>query len=87
MVNLNDRRFVSSREFLCTAEWQRKRAEILRRDKYLCRHCLRYGRRRDADQVHHIVARAEAPELALTSNNLVSLCSACHTKIEKGGRR
>ena len=40
-----------------------------------------------ADMVHHIKERTEYPELALTLENLISLCNACHNKEhpEKGG--
>ena len=30
--------------FYDSTKWQRKRAAILRRDKFLCRDCARYGR-------------------------------------------
>ncbi len=32
-----------------------------------------------ADQVHHIIDRAEAPELAYDWRNLQSLCQSCHS--------
>lgn len=69
--------------------WRRKRAAILRRDKYLCQECKKYGRRREAVTVHHIKHVDEYPELAYSDDNLVSLCNACHNKMhpEKGGRR
>lgn len=40
--------------FYLTPRWQRKRAAILRQDKYLCQECKRYGRMREAKTVHHI---------------------------------
>lgn len=83
MKNLNDLQYTASHDFLVSKAWLRKREAILRRDKYLCQRCLRYGRRREAEMVHHIQARAVAPELALTDSNLVSLCNSCHTAIEK----
>lgn len=61
--------------------WRRLRAAVLRRDGYLCRHCLRYGRRRQATTVHHIKHADEHPELAYNAANLVSLCEACHNKM------
>lgn len=60
------------------AKWKRKRAAILRRDGYMCRYCRRYGRRREATEVHHIKHADEYPELAYVDSNLVSLCHACH---------
>lgn len=61
--------------------WRRLRASVLRRDGYLCRYCLRYGRRRQATTVHHIEHADEHPELAYNADNLVSLCEACHNKM------
>lgn len=70
-------------------KWKKKRAVILRRDKYLCQECKKYGRKREAVTVHHIKHVDEYPELAYNDDNLVSLCNACHNKMhpEKGGRR
>lgn len=48
--------------------WRRLRASVLRRDGYLCRYCLRYGRRRQATTVHHIEHADEHPELAYAKN-------------------
>lgn len=60
--------------------WRRLRAAVLRRDGYLCRRCLRYGRSRAATTVHHIKHADEYPEIAYDAANLVSLCEACHNK-------
>ena len=67
-------------KFYGTEKWKRKRAAILARDKYQCQICKRYGRMRQATEVHHIKHLEDAPELALVSENLVSLCKACHNK-------
>ena len=61
-----------------TSRWQKKRLSILRRDKYQCQDCRRYGRLKEATEVHHIKPVDEYPELAYLSDNLVSLCHACH---------
>lgn len=70
-------------------KWEKKRAAILRRDKYFCQECKKYGRMREAKTVHHIKHADEYPELAYVDNNLISLCNPCHNKMhpEKGGRR
>ena len=80
-------------EFLSTQRWKKKRAAILRRDKYLCQECRRYGRKRNghpvpAEVVHHIQHYDEHPELALDDGNLISLCEGCHNKKhpERGGK-
>jgi 5-methylcytosine-specific restriction endonuclease McrA len=65
-------------KFYGSEKWKRKRAAILARDKYQCQYCKRYGRMRQATEVHHIKHLEDAPELALASENLVSLCKACH---------
>ena len=59
-------------------KWKTKRLQILRRDKYQCQDCRRYGRIREAAEVHHIKHADEYPELVWDSSNLVSLCHACH---------
>ncbi len=58
--------------------WKRKRAKILKRDEYMCRECKRYGKTTPATTVHHIHPLDSYPELALVSNNLISLCATCH---------
>lgn len=65
-----------------TAKHRRWRAAVLRKDKYLCQECLRFGRRVAAQHAHHIKPRKEYPELAAVVSNGRALCAACHTKIE-----
>ena len=62
-------------------KWRRKRKSILRRDGYRCQECKRYGRRRDATEVHHIKPVEVWPELAYKDDNLISLCHGCHNKM------
>lgn len=64
--------------FYKTPEWERKRREILKRDRNACQECKRKGKYRKADTVHHIKHLKECPELALTDSNLESLCRDCH---------
>lgn len=73
--------------FYLSAKWKRKRKAILARDDYKCQMCKRYGRTTPAQTVHHIKHLDEYPELALDSNNLISVCNKCHNKLhpEKGG--
>lgn len=68
--------------------WKRKRAHILARDGYRCVWCRRYGRTREAVEVHHLKPAQTFPELAWMDENMVSLCPACHRKAhpEKGFR-
>lgn len=67
-------------EFYNSTKWKKKRAKILRRDKYQCQRCKRYGKLTEATMVHHIIEIEEDPSLALVDSNLVSLCKACHEK-------
>lgn len=67
-----------SNPFYITTRWKRKRAAILRRDKYLCQDCKRYGRTTEAKEVHHIKHLEDHPELAYDDDNLISLCKSCH---------
>ena len=65
------------------------REKVLRRDKYLCRECMRYGRKTVATHAHHVKERAEHPELQYVVDNGQSLCADHHAKKhpEKGGNR
>ena len=65
-------------KFYKTKEWRKKRLEILSRDNYECQHCKRDGKQSQAQTVHHIVHLRDDRSLALTDDNLISLCNACH---------
>lgn len=64
--------------FYKTSKWKKKREVVMRRDKYLCRECLRYGKRTAAYLIHHIHPLEEYPEKRLDTNNLICLCNKCH---------
>ena len=66
-------------------KWLRKREAILRRDKYKCVECQRFGRTKPADTVHHVKPAEDFPEEFLNSNNLISLCGSCHNKMHVRG--
>lgn len=94
--NLHNNSLVHGLLFLCvkmfdydSKKWKRKREWILKRDKYKCCECKRYGKNVEATTVHHIKHADEYPELAFVDTNLQSLCAACHNKKhpEKGGYR
>lgn len=72
------------KEFYQSEKWKRKRKRILRRDKYECQMCKRYGIIREAVTVHHIQELEDRPDLALTNSNLISVCQACHNKLHPG---
>jgi 5-methylcytosine-specific restriction endonuclease McrA len=67
--------------FYNSRAWRLLRRQKLAQDS-LCEMCLeRDGTLTAATQCHHIIDRADAPERALSINNLASLCTACHSRI------
>ncbi len=71
---------MNEEQFYKSSRWKAKRKYILKRDDYECQLCKRYGRHREATEVHHIKHLDEYPELALVNENLISLCHSCHNK-------
>ena len=67
-------------DFYHTKSWKKKRQYILKRDHYECQDCKRYGKRTEAEMVHHIIPYELNPKLGLKNSNLISLCNACHNK-------
>ena len=67
--------------FYASARWKKKRAAILKRDKYQCQICKRYGKLKEAVIVHHIRELSSFPELAFTDSNLQSVCLSCHNRL------
>lgn len=70
--------------FYTSRKWRKKREQILRRDKFLCRVCSRYGKNVEAKIVHHIQELSDRPDLCLRDDNLISLCAKCHNQYHKG---
>lgn len=54
--------------------WENVRAEIIKRDKGKCQLCGKPGL-----QVHHILLRSKRKDLLYSKNNLILLCSKCHS--------
>ena len=67
--------------FYLSKPWRKVRAVALARDHYLCQHCLKRGRLKTAELVHHIKPLETHPDLGLTLDNLLSLCTACHNRV------
>lgn len=61
-----------------TMRWRRLREKILRRDGHMSREALRYGRRVEADTVHHCWPAEDYPEYAWAAWNLVSITGEEH---------
>lgn len=61
---------------------------VLRKAKYLCEECARYGRRTLATVAHHVKHADAYPELRYDPANGRALCAQCHNKYhpEKGGK-
>lgn len=64
-----------------TKRWQKKRAAILRRDGYMCQVSKWYGKRTDAETVHHIWPVEDYPEYAWCDWNLISVSKDMHNKL------
>lgn len=75
---ISDQSYRGWHAFYHTKEWKKMRAEILERDHGQCQRCRAMGRYRKAVTVHHVKHLKDAPELALTEDNLMSLCQKCH---------
>lgn len=58
--------------------WRKKRAAILRRDRYKCQESKRFGRNIEATHVHHIYPLEEYPQYAYENWNLISLSAESH---------
>lgn len=74
-----------AKRFYNSKAWNKTRTLALIRDYYLCQMCLRNKLIVVYDVVHHIKSLKDYPELALTLENLISLCHACHNKVESEG--
>ena len=67
--------------FYRSRRWEKLRAAVLRRDGYMCPESRRYGKRAEADTVHHIFPRDEFPEYQWEAWNLISLAGDVHDKM------
>jgi len=71
--------------FRNSRKWQLKRKEILVNANYLCELCFSKNKLvYDNLSVHHITPLEADIGLALENNNLIVLCSRCHSLAEKG---
>lgn len=67
--------------FYKSRRWERLRESVLRRDGYLCQVSRRFGKRVDADTVHHVFPRDVFPEYQWEAWNLVSLAGSVHDEM------
>jgi len=68
-----------------TRRWEKLRKKILKRDRFLCQYSLRYGKRIEADTVHHIFPAELFPEYIWCEWNLISLSNEAHNRMHKRG--
>ena len=61
--------------------WIRLREKILKRDNYQCQYSKRYGRRVQANIVHHIFPVETYPQYQWCEWNLISLSAEAHNKM------
>lgn len=84
-----------SRRIRASAQWDKWRDEVFKRDDYTCQIC---GARNSKDNdiiielhPHHIKSFAEYPDLRFETENGQTLCSTCHYKLHgnlnKGHKR
>lgn len=66
---------------LSISRWTHLRAYILKRDKYLDQVALRYGKRIEANIVHHVFPRELFPQFTYEAWNLVSVSHKTHNKL------
>lgn len=62
-------------ELLKDPRWQKKRLEIMQRDKFTCQYC---GATDKELQVHHRVYRKNAAPWEYDRSELMTLCKRCH---------
>ena len=78
--------------FYKSKPWLKLKAEVLRKNHYECAICkakgiiTRFdigadGSKRKLSTVHHIKHVRDYPELALSKDNLIPVCKACHNKL------
>lgn len=72
-------------KFRNTRIWREKRAEIQRRDMYMCRYCFCVERKITTSDlsVHHIIPIEKNYDIRLDKNNLITLCRFHHEQAEK----
>jgi len=78
---------ITPRDFYMKTNWERKAAQIIRRDRGECQSCRRRGKYRRAECVHHKIELKKRPDLAFDDDNLESLCKPCHNLAHDKGRK
>lgn len=66
---------------LSISRWTHLRAYILKRDRYLDQVALRYGKRIEANIVHHVFPRELFPQYTYEAWNLISVSNKTHNEL------
>lgn len=75
---------MSYEEKLKDPRWQKKRLEIMERDKFTCQVCERGINDGTPLNVHHLVYDKEKEPWEYASSDLITLCERCHQKVHNG---
>lgn len=67
--------------FYQSSAWAKCRELALKRDNFLCVHCLKEKRIRKADVVHHLIEVKDDFTKALELSNLESVCHMHHNRL------
>ena len=59
-------------------QWKEIAKDVLRRDRYTCRHCGVTHTGHNKLNVHHLKHWSKYPELRFDKENLITLCQSCH---------
>ena len=79
-INIKSVMKKSYSELLKSPEWQKKRLEIMTRDKFTCLLC---GDKQTTLNVHHKEYIKEKLPWEYPDKDLITLCECCHNFIEK----
>ena len=72
---------MTDKDGLVGKKWERLREFVLARDQYLDQEAKRYGKRMEAQVVHHIFPREYFPQYAFDEWNLISLSNKTHDEM------
>ena len=88
LVQLTERQQYA-RKIRSSGAWQKLQARKLQEDPLCCDPFGNHDRHEPAQQVHHIEPIVERPDLALDWDNLASVCTECHGRLnamERSGK-
>lgn len=76
-----------AKKFYRSREWKTTRDLVIKTRHGLCERCLKKGRIRTGDTVHHIIEltpeNINDPRISLALENLQLLCKDCHAEVHR----